>query len=321
MDGLMKWTKSLLLVVAALLLAAVATAPVPAFAVGTSNWTQTNENDWKDGTFDNVVATNLGDLKLSRAVKTLLEQDPRVSSVNALAQAPDGTIYAGTGPRGVLLRVKGDAVEEVAKIDDVQIFSILVDAHGEILLGTGGERGRVLRIRKAGDAPQEVFKEDGIQYVWAIRQTPDGNIYAATGPGGQLFEIKPDGSHRVLLDTDENNILSLISDGKDLLYCGTDPNGLVYRVNRKTGESFILYDAPEAEISALALAARGTLYAETAEARDDQPAAFPTTAAQEQQGRPEGSGTGVPIPSERPKEPQPPKVPDPTPGQPDPIPK
>src|SRR4051794_15547804 len=320
MERLMQFTKSMpfrkgfrarraVVVPLSVVLSVLMLVPQRALAVGTSNWTQTNENDWKDGTFDNVVATNLGDLKLSRAVKTLLEQDPRVSSVNALAQAPDGTIYAGTGPRGVLLRVKGDAVEEVAKIDDAQIFSILVDAHGEILLGTGGERGRVLRIRKAGDAPQEVFKEDGIQYVWAIRQTPDGNIYAATGPGGQLFEIKPDGSHRVLLDTDENNILSLISDGGDLLYVGTDPNGLVYRVNRKTGESFILYDAAEAEVTALALDAKGNLYAGTAEARDDLPGmpALAGAAAAEVSGRPEGT-TGVPLPSNRPNDPEPPKV-------------
>jgi hypothetical protein len=295
---------------------------VPALAVGTSTWTQTNENDWKDGTFDNVVATNLGDLKLSRAVKTLLEQDPRVSSVHALAMAPDGTIYAGTGPHGVLLRVKGNVVDEVAKIDDALILSVLVDPKGDILLGTGGEKGRVLRVRNGGEKPQELFAVEGVQYVWQVRQTADGNLYAATGPGGQLFEIKPDGSHRVLLDTDENNLLSLISDGKDLLYVGTDPNGLVYRVNRKTGESFILYDAAEAEVSALALDAKGNLYAGTAEARDDQPAAFPTTgAAGEPGGRPEGTGVGVPLPAERPKEPEPPKVPDPTPGQPDPIPK
>src|SRR4051812_46901169 len=129
MDGLMKSMKLARAAAAVLLAAALA---VPALGVGTSNWTQTNEADWKDGTFDNVVATNLGDLKLSRAVKTLLEQDPRVSSVNCLAMAPDGSIYAGTGPRGVLLRVKGDAVEEVAKIDDAQIFSVLVDAKGEV---------------------------------------------------------------------------------------------------------------------------------------------------------------------------------------------
>ena len=310
----MKWSKHAL---PALLCFSLS---VPALAVGTSNWTQTNEADWKDGTFDNVVSTNLGDLKLSRAVKTLLEQDPRVSAVNALALAPDGTVYAGTGPRGVLLRVKGDAVDEVAKIDDAQIFSVLVDAKGQVLLGTGGTQGRVLRIAKPGDKPQELFKADGVQYVWQIRQTPDGNLYAATGPAGQLFEIKPDGSSRVLLDADENNLLSLVSDGKDLLYAGTDPNGLVYRVNRKTGESFILYDAAETEVSALALDARGNLYAGTAEARDDPPAP-PAPGAAEQVGRPEGGTPGAPLPSERPNDPEPPKVPDPTPGQPEPIPK
>ena len=50
----------------------------PLFAVTTSHWTQTNEADFKAGKFHNVVATNLGDVKLSREVKTLLDQDPKV---------------------------------------------------------------------------------------------------------------------------------------------------------------------------------------------------------------------------------------------------
>src|SRR5438874_13736623 len=82
----------------------------PALAVQTSHWTHTNEADFKKGTFHNVVATNFGDLKLSRAVKTILEQDAKVSAVYALAEAADGSIYAGTGPNGVLLRVKDDKV-------------------------------------------------------------------------------------------------------------------------------------------------------------------------------------------------------------------
>ena len=50
------------------------------------------------GKFHNVVATNLGDLKLSRSVKTLLDQDPKIAAVYSLAEAKDGTLYAGTGP-------------------------------------------------------------------------------------------------------------------------------------------------------------------------------------------------------------------------------
>ena len=295
--------------------------PPAASAVGTSSWTHTNEAEWRDGTFDNVVATSLGDLKLSRAVRTLLEQDPRVSSVNALAQAPDGTIYAGTGPRGVLLRVKGETVEQVVKVDDPNIFAVAVEPDGAVLLGTGGERGRVLRIARPGEAPREVFKAEGVQYVWAIRRTDDGNLYVATGPTGQVYEVKRDGSQRVLIDFDENNVLSLVSDGRDMLYAGTDPNGLVYRINRRTGDAFILYDAAETEISALALDARGNLYAGTAEARDDQPAAVQAAAGAEQIGRPEAGAGGSSLPSERPDDPKPSELPDPNPGQPKPIPK
>ncbi len=295
-----------------------------ALGVGTSNWSQTTEAEWKTGQFDNVVATNLGDLKLSRAVKTLLEQDEDVSSVNCLAEGPDGAIYAGTGPKGLLLRVKGDDASKLATIEGATaVLSLRVDNDGGLLIGTGGDAGRVLRLEhpnKEGEKPVEVFKADGVQYVWQIVQTPDGTIYAATGPSGKLYEIKADGTHKVLLDTDENNLTAMVSNGKDLLYVGSDPNGLIYRINRKTGESFVLYDAAEAEISALVLDAQGNLYASTAEAKEEPPAP-PVAGAADQGGRPEGGATGVPITAEPPKEPAPPKLPDPNPGRPAPIPK
>jgi hypothetical protein len=263
---------------------------------------------------------------LSRAVKTILEQDAKVSAVYALAEGPDGSVYAGTGPHGILLRVKDDKVTRVYESDETaNIFSIVVDAKGQLLLGTGGEAGKILRIAdpNAREAKaEEVFAEKDVQYVWAVKQTPDGNLYAATGPNGQLFEIKPDGSKSVLLDSDENNLLSLVSDGKDLLYVGTDPNGLVYRVNRKNKEVFVLFDAPESEVGALALDAKGNLYAATAEASETpQPAVPGAPGAAEKSGRPEGTG-GVPIPGAQPPEnPKPPPVPDPNPGEPNPIPK
>jgi hypothetical protein len=150
-------------------------------------------------------------------------------------------------------------------------------------------------------------------------QTPDGNIYAATGPTGQLFEIKPDGSHTAILSTKENNLLSMISDGADTLYLGSDPNGLVYRFNRKTHDLFVLYDAGESEISALALDAKGNLYVGTAQA-SDQPASATDNSESDDIGRPEGGGGGVPIQAEPPKNPKPPAVPNPNPGEPPPIP-
>ena len=259
-----------------------------AFATSASHWNHTTEADFKKGKFNNTVATNLGDVKLSRAVKTLLEQDAKITAVYALVEAADGTIYAGTGPQGIVLAVKGEKVSTIADLEDANVFSLLIDADGKLLIGTGGEKGRILRVEKAGEKPVEVFAAEGVQYVWKMVQTPDGMLYAATGPNGQLFEIKPDGSKSVLLDSDENNLLSMIGDGKDLLFVGTDPNGLVYRVNRKTKDVFVLYDAAESEISALALDADGNLYAGTGQAAETEETGAAEEAETEKAGRPEG---------------------------------
>ena len=295
--------------------------PSAALAVGTSHWTHTSEADFKAGTLKDVVATNLGDLKLSRASKNLLGQDARVSAVYAMAQTPDGTVYAATGPEGVLLRITGEQVATAAELgDNTSLFSLLVDAKGNVLVGTGGESGQIFRIDTAGGKPHSVFRADGVQYVWAMTQTPDGTIYAATGPNGQLFEISADGTSKVVLDTEENNLLCVLAGDGDLLHVGSDPNGLVYRFNRKTGETFVVYDAAETEVTALARDKAGNLYAATAQATE------PTGVTEgepmtEQVGRPERQQQDVPIPSERPADPAPPEVPDPSPGDPLPIPR
>src|SRR3954463_11799817 len=116
-----------------LLLVMGALAPL-AFANGASHWNHTTEADFKKGKFNNTVATNLGDVKLSRAVKTLLEQDPKITSVYALAEAADGTIYAGTGPQGIVLALRGEKVSTVATLEDANVFSLLIDADGKLLI-------------------------------------------------------------------------------------------------------------------------------------------------------------------------------------------
>ncbi|MGE5609581.1 MAG: hypothetical protein ACM359_10035 [Bacillota bacterium] len=296
---------------------------VPVWAGGTSHWTHTNEAEFKKGKFHNVVATNLGDVKLSRAVKMLLEQDPRVTAVYALVEGKDGAIYAATGPQGIVLQLKGEKVSTVATLEDGNVFSLLVDREGNLLMGTGGEQGRILRLElgKPGAKPTEVFKAEGVQYIWKMVQTEDGMLYAATGPNGQIIEVQPDGTHSVLLDSNENNILSLITDGKDTLYAGTDPNGLVYRINRKTKDVFVLYDAPETEISALVLDSKGNLYAGTGQAGDSDEGGTGQAGEMEKGGRPDGGDNSTPLPTTRPSEPKRPSEAKPSSIEPDAIPR
>ena len=136
-----------------------------------------------------------------------------------------------------------------------------------------------------------------------------------------MFEINPDGSHNELYKCTEDNITSMIGDGKDLLYLGTDPNGLVIRLNRKTKEAFFAYNAGETEITALALDGSGNLYAATGEVSDHQTAQLPDQ-MEKPSGRPESTGSSAPIPANPvPTPPQPTPVPNPNPGEPQPIPK
>ncbi|MBV8780629.1 MAG: hypothetical protein JO353_04465, partial [Phycisphaerae bacterium] len=316
-----------------IILGVVLIGSLTVLGVGTSHWTQQSESDFKAGTFDSVVATNLNELKLSRSVKTLFSQDNRVSAVYALAEGSDGTIYAGTGPQGVLLSIKNGTVKTVATLGaDANIFSLLFDSQGRLLIGTGGEKGTIYRI----DHPDQpvatepattrpslptVFSSDGVQYIWSMTQASDGTIYAATGPNGQLFAISPDGKSKVLFECEQNNLLCVIGDGKENLYIGTDPSGLVYRVNRKSGEPFILYDAGESEVRSLALDKSGNLYAATADAGEPmkQAAENDTT---DQGGHPETGGvTPKDLPSQPPTSPKPPELPVPGPSEPKPIPK
>jgi DNA-binding beta-propeller fold protein YncE len=177
-----------------ILLLMLASLAVPAAAVSTSHWTQSNAADFTDGKLHDVVVTNLGDVKLSREVKTLLDEDPKIGMVTALAQTPNGTIYAGTAPQGVLLQIAGGKVTTAATIDDaVSITALLAEPNGALLVGATGGKGRVLRIAAPGAKPQEIFSAKDVQYVWGLARSDDGTVYAATGPNGQLFAIHPDG--------------------------------------------------------------------------------------------------------------------------------
>jgi hypothetical protein len=301
-----------------ILLLMLASLAVPAAAVSTSHWTQSNAADFTDGKLHDVVVTNLGDVKLSREVKTLLDEDPKIGMVTALAQTPNGTIYAGTAPQGVLLQIAGGKVTTAATIDDaVSITALLAEPNGALLVGATGGKGRVLRIAAPGAKPQEIFSAKDVQYVWGLARSDDGTVYAATGPNGQLFAIHPDGKQEEIYKSDENNLTAMVSDGKGNLYLGTDPDGLVIRLNLQTGNSFVVYNTDEEEITALALDDKGNLYAATGQAAAPAPQQ-PEPAKDETAGRPQPT-TGSPLPSQPPNPAKPP-APNPNPGEPSPIP-
>ncbi len=167
----------------------------------------------------------------------------------------DGSVAVG-GDRGRVLRWSEKGGWKVwARLGPGQVLSLAADGDG-VVAGTG-PRGLVYAIAANGDTAR--LAETGERYVWGLAPAGKGAWYAATGTRGRLLRVTARKSE-VLLDTEESNLVSLVTDGLGGVHAGGDSRGRVYQVFA-SGESRTLYDAAEDEIRALATGKDGTLWA------------------------------------------------------------
>jgi len=245
--------------VAAAILAFLAGAPA-AFGK-TQIFLETSETEFAQGHADGIVWTNQGTLRLGRAVESLLGTTEGTDYVARLAEGPDGSIYAVTGGAGRIYRIKDGKASLLATLPDKFLFSCAVDKGGDLYVGSGGSKGRIWRVQPQakGEAKAEVFFEaDDVKYVWDLAWMKDGALAAATGDNGKIFRITADKKSEVLLKSEADHILCLAVAPNGTLYAGTDGPSIVYRWDGK--KAFVVFDADEAEVTALALDAEGNLF-------------------------------------------------------------
>jgi WD40 repeat protein len=243
-------------------LTVVALAAATAALAKTQVFLETSEAEFAQGHADGIVWTSQGTLRLGRAVESLLPATEGVDYVARLAEGPDGSIYAVTGGSGRIYRIKDGKASVFATLTDKFLFSCAVDKGGDLYVGSGGAKGRIWRVQPQarGEPKAEVFFEaDDVKYVWDLAWMKDGALAAATGDKGKLFRIAPDKKSTVLLKSEADHILCLAVAPDGTLYAGTDGPAIVYRWDGK--RAFVVYDADEAEVTALALDAAGNLFA------------------------------------------------------------
>ena len=244
----------------AMALAALALLAPPASAK-TQTFLGTNEEQFGQGHAEGIVWTSLGTLRLGRATDSLLAQTEGVDYVARLAEGPDGSVYAVTGGAGRLYRIKDGRAAVFATLADKFLFSIAVDKNGDLYVGSGGTKGRVWRVapQPKGEPKAEVFFEgEDVKYVWDLAWMKDGALAAATGDKGKLLRLTRDKKAEVLIKAEADHFLCVLAGPDGALYAGTDREALVYRWADK--KSFILYDADETEITALAIDPAGNRY-------------------------------------------------------------
>ena len=282
----------------AVLVSAVA-ASLPALGQGTHLWTQSRVEDFEKGTPQGVALSSDGHLREGPGLSELLTTpstyvwsvaldkfgttylgtsspatvlrvgqdgkpftlfETKDLSVQVVRLGPDGALYVATLPSGKVYQLKPDAA---AKQDDASA-KLVFDAAALDGTKSGPNAAKTDGDGKSSEAKHDDDKSDAkSHYIWDLTFDTAGRLYIATGGPGAVYRIdpsKPGTRPEEFFKSDEAHIRCLAWDAKGNLIAGSDGSGLVYQINPQ-GNGYVLFEAPKREITAVAVAAGGIIYA------------------------------------------------------------
>ncbi len=234
---------------------------IAALLAGLATATRAAETQWwiVDSAADHAQSESRGVVVRPEGV---LEIGPKAVSapaeslnvIWAIAPLADGSVAIG-GERGRIVRWVDGRIRPWVTLPVGQVLSLAADGNA-VLAGTGPD-GLVYRIGPKGDTTR--VARTGERYVWGLCKGRGAAWYAATGTRGKLLRLEG-GRVDLVLDSDESNLMSLVSDGAGGVFVAGDSRGRVIQV-RADGRARTVYDAAEDEVKALARGADGALYA------------------------------------------------------------
>jgi hypothetical protein len=258
--------------------AGVTAALMVTFALGveTQFWVNNSRGDYEKATLKRLALRSDGRVMLAPAVKELF--DPSVSYLWAAARDSKGTVYTGGGsPGGTVAKVYGVNAQGqgrvVGEVPGLQIQAVAVDSRDQVYVATAPD-GKVYKLGADGKAA--VFYDPRAKYIWALAFSPAGDLYVGTGDRGEIHKVTAAGAGSIFFKADDENIRSLAVTPSGDLIAGTEPSGLILRVN--AGGGFVLHQSSKREITALAVATDGTIYAAGVGNKTAAPAPLPPPA-------------------------------------------
>jgi hypothetical protein len=199
-----------------------------------------------------------------------------------LAPAPGGGWYAATGTRGRLLLVRGRETHIVLDTEESNLVSLVADGHGAVYAG-GDSKGRVYRVtddhrlRTIYDATEDEVRalaigRDGAVYAAALSasavtedegdpsERPAPAKSAVSGGRATLYRIVPDSSASQVWTSAQPFVFALAgtSDG---MVVATGNRAALYLLDRGGATQWL--QGPQGQITALAVDAKGRIYAGT----------------------------------------------------------
>jgi hypothetical protein len=173
----------------------------------------------------------------------------------ALAVAPDGTAYVGTGHPARIYRVHEGKKELLGEVKADQITALMLDPEGNLWATTAAPATlvRILRGKATAEPVATLAEGDLWDLAWF-----KGGLVAAAGNPGRLLRLGGKG-FEVAVPIPDHHARCLAVSG-ELLFIGTSGKGLVLRWDG-SGAPGVLYDSGFTEIAALTVSPDGIVYA------------------------------------------------------------
>lgn len=255
------------------------TGSIAAHCQGTQLWQQSTYDSFEQGTPRGIAIRSDGVLFSAPVAGEVLTT--LASTIWSAAADTDGNVYLGTGSPAMVLKISPDGKSRpLLKTSDVSVSVqvVRIGPDGMIYAATL-PNGKVYRLNPNGPeitvdagaksttpASDVVFDSTTISdkpnYIWDLAFDRTGRLYIATGGPARIYRIDPKkttAQPETFFSSSEQHIRALAFAPDGTLYAGTDGRGLVYRIDAN-GKGFVLFEAPNPEISALALDPAGNLY-------------------------------------------------------------
>lgn len=235
-------------------------------ASGPTFWTTATSTDFLKGTSDGVYVSLSGTVTAGPTLTNRLTSTP--AQVWSLAQGPDGTMWAGTGGDGRVLRLRNGQPEETAfTAAEANVFALAVS--GNRVFAASSPDGKVYVIE--GNTPARVFFDPQEKYIWALAVDAAGRLWVGAGNPAVVYRVTPDGTATAIYKPPAAHVVALTLDTNGRMLAGTESPGRLYRFDA-ADKPFVLLDSGLAELRAATVDSSGVIFA-AAVAKGDESAA------------------------------------------------
>jgi len=181
------------------------------------------------GTGSPAAVYRVKDGKASRIYEC---SEPQVLSVLPL---PDGSVLAGTAPRGIIFRVKPDGEATIfADLDASYVWDMRLGRDGKVLCATG-PGGLLVALDDAG-TPEELVNV-AQKNLLCLAVAGDGTAYFGTQPDAFVYRMSPDGKTYVLYDAPQDEVRDIVVGPDGVVYaCTTGGEGTEGPPDEPTGD-------------------------------------------------------------------------------------